>query len=42
MPTTQTKNVPAKFSDEVRAFIRAFVDNNVAIFASAGLSASLG
>lgn len=40
------KNKPSKFSGEVRAFIRAFVDelvdNNVAVFAGAGLSASLG
>lgn len=46
MATTQTKTVSIEFSGEVRAFIRAFtdelVDNNVAIFAGAGLSASLG
>ncbi|HIC7212525.1 SIR2 family protein [Burkholderia stabilis] len=46
MATRQVKDVPSKFPGEVRAFIRAFtdelVDNNVAIFAGAGLSASLG
>jgi hypothetical protein len=46
MATKQIKSVSAKFSGEVRAFIRAFtdelVDNNVAIFAGAGMSASLG
>ncbi|MDP9649685.1 SIR2 family protein [Paraburkholderia caledonica] len=46
MATKQVKGVSAKFSGEVLAFIRAFtdglVDNNVSIFAGAGLSASLG
>ena len=46
MATKQSKSVAETFSGEVRAFIRAFtdelVDNNAAIFAGAGLSASLG
>lgn len=42
MSATQTKSIPAKFSDEVRAFIHTFLDNNAAIFASAEFSASLG
>lgn len=46
MATRQVEGIPAKFPGEVRAFIRAFTDelvnNNAAIFAGAGLSASLG